>query len=98
MDKSLRDYMKNLPKNAWMKKGSILIDIAEGLSYLHAQKPAVVHRDLSPNNILLKAGKGEVPVAKIGDLGVAKIIKADSRAKRAYQGARNSGFYASRVL
>ena len=81
MDESLRDYMKNLPKNAWMKKGSILIDVAEGLSYgLHAQKPAVVHRDLSPNNILLKAGKGEVPVAKIGDLGVAKIIKAESRA------------------
>ena len=80
MDESLRDYMNKLPKKAWMKKGSILIDVAEGLSYLHAQKPAVVHRDLSPNNILLKAGKGEVPIAKIGDLGVAKIIKADSRA------------------
>ena len=80
MDESLYDYMKNLPKNFWMKKGSILIDVAEGLSYLHAQTPAVVHRDLSPKNILLKAGKSEVPVAKIGDLGVAKIIKADSRA------------------
>ena len=34
-----------LPKNAWVKKSSILL----------------------------------VPVAKIGDLGVAKIIKADSR-------------------
>ena len=79
MDESLYDYMNKLPKNAWMKKGSILLDVAEGLSYLHAQKPAVVHRDLSPKNILLKAGKGEVPVAKIGDLGVAKIIKADSR-------------------
>ena len=75
----LDDYMNKLPKNAWMKKGSILLDVAEGLSYLHAQKPAVVHRDLSPRNILLKAGMGEVPVAKIGDLGVAKIIKADSR-------------------
>ena len=80
MDESLYDYMNKLPKNAWMKKGSILLDVAEGLSYLHAQKPAVVHRDLSPKNILLKAGKGEVPVAKIGDLGVAKIIKADSKA------------------
>ena len=80
MDESLYDCMKNLPKNAWMKKGSILVDVADGLSYLHAQKPAVVHRDLSPKNILLKASKGEVPVAKIGDLGVAKIIKADSRA------------------
>ena len=79
MDASLYDYMNKLPKNAWMKKGSILLDVAEGLSYFHAQKPAVVHRDLSPKNILLKAGKGEVPVAKIGDLGVAKMIKADSR-------------------
>ena len=80
MDESLYDYMKNLPKNAWMKKGSILIDVAEGLSYLHAQRPAIVHRDLSPKNVLLKAGNGDVPAAKIGDLGVAKIIKADSRA------------------
>ena len=81
MDESLYDYINKPPmaKNAWMKKGSILLDVAEGLSYLHAQKPAVVHRDLSPKNILLKAGKGEVPVAKISDLGVAKIIKADSR-------------------
>ena len=79
MDESLCDYIKKLPKNAWMKKGSILLDVAEGLSYLHAQKPAIVHRDLSPNNILLKAGEGEVSVAKIGDLGVAKIIKADSK-------------------
>ena len=81
MDESLYDYINKLPmaKNAWMKKGSILPDVAEGLSYLHAQKPSVVHRDLSPKNILLKAGKGEVPVAKISDLGVAKIIKADSR-------------------
>ena len=80
MDESLYHYIDKLPKNAWMKKGSILLDVAEGLSYLHAQKPAVVHRDLSPNNVLLKTNKGEIPVAKVGDLGVAKIIKADSRA------------------
>ena len=83
MDENLYDYINKLPKNTWMKKGSILLDVAEGLSYLHAQKPAVVHRDLSPKNILLKASKGEVParvpVAKIGDLGVAKIIKADTK-------------------
>ena len=79
MDESLRDYMSKLSKNTWMKKSSILIDVAESLSYLHAQKPAVVHRDLSPNNILMKAGNGEVLVAKIADLGVAKIIKVDKK-------------------
>ena len=71
--------MKKLPKNSLMRKGSILNDVAEGLSYLHAQKPAVIHRDLSPNNILLQKGKGEIPVAKIADLGVAKLVKADNR-------------------
>ena len=80
MDENLCAYMGKLPKNAWTKKVSVLIDVAEGLSYLHAQKPPVIHRDQSPNNILLKASNGDVPVAKIGDLGVAKIIKADSRA------------------
>ena len=80
MDESLVSYMKKLPKDALMKKGSILVDVAEGLSYLHAQRPIVIHRDLSPNNILLKKGsKWEIPIAKISDLGVAKIIKADDK-------------------
>ena len=78
MDESLVSYMKKLPKDALIEKGSILVDVAEGLSYLHAQWPVVIHRDLSPNNILLKKGEGEIPVAKISDLGVAKMIKADA--------------------
>ena len=82
MDESLTAYMEKLPKTALMRKGTILLDVAEGLSYLHALIPAVIHRDLSPNNILLKKGKGEVPVAKIADLGVAKVVKADSRSTR----------------
>ena len=79
MDESLVSYMKIVPKDASVKKLSILVDVAEGLSYLHAQWPVVIHRDLSPNNILLKKGKGEIPIAKISDLGVAKIIKVDNR-------------------
>ena len=75
MDESLVAYMKTLPKNEMKTKGSILLDVAEGLSYLHAQNPAVIHRDLSPNNILLQRGRGEIPVAKIADLGVAKVLK-----------------------
>jgi len=35
----------------------------------------IVHQDLSPNNILLTSQF----VAKISDLGVAKMIKADCR-------------------
>ena len=56
-------------------KFSIVCDVSLGLCYLHNHDPPIVHRDLSPNNILLT----EYHVAKISDLGVAKVIKAESR-------------------
>ena len=56
-------------------KYSIVHDVSLGLCYLHNHDPPIVHRDLSPNNVLLTAHH----VAKISDLGVAKVIKADSR-------------------
>lgn len=79
MDESLTAYMKRFPKDSLKEKGSILLDIAEGLKYLHAQKPdPIVHRDLSPNNILV-AKVDKITVAKIADLGVAKAINPNSR-------------------
>ena len=56
-------------------KYSIVHDVSLGLCYLHNHDPPIVHRDLSPNNVLLTAHH----VAKISDLGVAKVIKADSK-------------------
>ena len=48
----------------------ILHDVALGLCYLHCQTPAIIHRDLSSNNVLLTTNM----TAKISDLGVAKIL------------------------
>ena len=56
-------------------KYSIVHDVSLGLCYLHNHDLPIVHRDLSPNNVLLTTHH----VAKISDLGVAKVIKADSR-------------------
>ena len=76
MEESLTNYVKKRNINTKMK-ASILHNVACGLNYLHSQKPApVIHRDLSPNNILLSRDS----VAKISDLGVAKVVKADSKA------------------
>ena len=50
---------------------AILRDVALGLRYLHEQRPRVIHRDLSANNVLLTGDMA----AKISDLGVAKILQ-----------------------
>ena len=50
---------------------AILRDVALGLRYLHEQRPRIIHRDLSANNILLTGDMA----AKISDLGVAKILQ-----------------------
>ena len=49
-------------------KLSILVDVVQGLEFLHGQD--IIHRDLSSNNVLLTKSL----VAKIADLGVAKVI------------------------
>ena len=69
---SLVDKHEKIPVHI---KFSIVHDVSLGLCYLHHHDPPIVHRDLSPNNILLTAHH----VAKISDLGVAKVIKADNR-------------------
>ena len=73
MDCSLTEYL-NLHKPhevSFQTRISILHDITLGLQYLHVQD--IVHRDLSSNNILLT----KQLVAKIADLGVAKVINRD---------------------
>ena len=75
MQHSLRglvDKYDNIPLNV---KLSILNEVCLGLRYLHSRNPPIVHRDLTPNNILL----GGHLEAKITDLGVAKVMKSDSR-------------------
>ena len=55
------------------KKISILHDVSGGLWHLHNLTPPIVHRDLTPSNVLLRQGE-----AKISDLGVSKAMKTDT--------------------
>ena len=83
MDKSLRNYLEAPQTQVTLiTKSSILIDVADGLSYLHHSSPLIIHRDLTPNNVLLKFPCNKVPVAKISDLGVAKAIETNKKIKQ----------------
>ena len=75
MADSLTSFVDKHEKIPVHIKYSIVHDVSLGLCYLHNHDPPIVHRDLSPNNVLLTSHH----VAKISDLGVAKVIKADSR-------------------
>ena len=50
--------------------------VLAGLSEIHAQ--GIVHRDLAPDNIMLREGPGGRLQAKIIDLGIAKRVATDA--------------------
>jgi len=76
MNTSLTMFVhNNLLSISLASKISILKDVSLGLNYLHLRNPPVIHRDLSSNNVMLN----EFNVAKIGDLGVARVVRAESR-------------------
>ena len=75
METNLKGFLENHEKGKVPLhfKLSILVDVAQGLEFLHGQD--IIHRDLSSNNVLLTKHL----VAKIADLGVAKVMVQSTR-------------------
>lgn len=53
----------------------IILKLVDILSYLHAQKPPVIHRDIKPQNIIV----GKDGNLYLIDFGIARIHKEESR-------------------
>ena len=70
LDSSLDDLLESTPGLPLPLKQSLLVDVVQGLLYLHTRNPPVVHRDLSARNVLLTSSL----VAKVSDLGNARIV------------------------
>ena len=70
---SLSKFLEDTKDISNHTKYSISFGISLGLQYLHSQTPPIVHRDLTCKNVLLTDNK----IAKIADLGVARIIDPD---------------------
>ena len=79
------EFIDGVTLEEWMRRHGPLpadqaLDVARqilaGLSEIHTQ--GIVHRDLSPDNILVRPGRDGRLVAKIIDLGIAKRVAAES--------------------
>ena len=79
------EYIAGVTLEEWMLRHGPLpaaqaLDIARqvlsGLSEIHAQ--GIVHRDLSPDNILVRENREGRLLAKIIDLGIAKRVAAET--------------------
>ena len=71
MQHSLRGLVENYDNIPLNVKLSILDEVCLGLRYLHSRNPPIVHRDLTPNNILLSYRLE----AKISGLAIANVMQ-----------------------
>lgn len=60
------------PKLSASAKVKLLWQVSTALLFLHARSPAIVHRDVSPSNILLDKSK---ETAKLSDFGISRSVK-----------------------
>ena len=70
METSLSALLESEPNISIGVKLSILLDVSLGLRYLHSQRPAVVHCNLTSNNVLLTSQLQ----AKISDVGITQMM------------------------
>lgn len=75
MDCTLQDYInKNNTKLDIKHRKALGFQILKAFSYIHSKK--LLHRDISPNNILLKL-YDDVIVVKVSDFGLVKIPNSE---------------------
>lgn len=55
-------------------RNKIILDICEGLCYLHEQEPPLIHRDLRSPNVFIQSLNPEDVVAKIADFGMSQEL------------------------
>lgn len=75
MDISLHNYiMANNTKLSFLERKKIVNQIIKAFSYIHSKQ--LLHRDISPTNILLKL-YDDVIVVKISDFGLVKLPESN---------------------
>ena len=77
---SLFGYLHSSQPMDWGMRGRIALEVAQGLAFLHACQPPILHRDLKSQNILLDRNYS----AKLADFGLSRL-KQESRSSTSSQ-------------
>ena len=73
MDCNLRSYLSGLDEESLTSHCQLSLskDVASGLTYIHSRQ--IIHCDLCGDNVLLRLSQ-PVPVAKISDFGMSRLL------------------------
>jgi eukaryotic-like serine/threonine-protein kinase len=74
---TLAEYVEQKSPEKTVRE-KMCLEIASGLSIAHSQTPSIIHRDLSPWNIMV-ATEHNQPTIKITDFGLAKSVDLTTR-------------------
>ena len=67
---TLKSFINKVQVIRWKIAKRWAVQILNGLAYLHAQDPPVIHRDLKCENIFINGTSGDL---RIGDLGLSTV-------------------------
>ncbi|MEK7467428.1 MAG: protein kinase [Planctomycetota bacterium] len=84
---SVQDLLSREKKLPPERALAVILDAARGLEY--AEKKSIVHRDIKPDNLMISED-GRI---KIGDLGLAKQLKADGARPESPEGVFGTPHY-----
>ena len=82
---SLFDYLHSGAPIHWSTRIRIALEVAQGLAFLHACTPPILHRDLKSHNILLDKDRH----AKIADFGLSRV-KQETQSLTTTAGAKET--------
>jgi len=78
---SLTDIIRISPNRlTWIRIKTLMLEVARGMSFLHGQQPALMHQNLSSNNIIVS----EYWSARIADAGLSAILTESGEYKLSY--------------
>ncbi len=89
----VREYVEGIPLDRYAAQNelteeqaaSLIISLCDILSYLHAQAPPVIHRDIKPQNIIIDK-KGHLHLI---DFGISRVYDKDAKEDTVCYGTRH---------